>query len=120
MGATLRLGGRDPVPAKLPEHGPEFNPAANFGEVCGMEGVRYVQGKALFNNVKKYVGPAPENMCLAPLTAEQERDRQKRLLANRKFFHAGTPTVKAAAVPQTIIDAEKENRKALAAESRAA
>lgn len=120
MVATLSLGKKEVVPAKLPDHGPEFNPAANFGEVCGMDGVRYVQGKALFNAVRRYVGPAPENMWLAALTPEQERERQKRILANKKFFHAGAPATLAAAVPQSIVDAERENAKARAAESRAA
>jgi hypothetical protein len=120
MASTLGLGKRETVPAKLPDHGPEFNPAVNFGEVCGMEGVRYVQGKALFNNVKRYVGPAPESMWLMPLTAEQERERQKKIIANKKFFGAATAAPKGAAVPQNILDAERENRKALAAESRAA
>jgi hypothetical protein len=118
--ATLQLGKRDSVPAVLPEHGPELDRTAHFGEVCGMDGVRYVQGKALFNAIGKYVGPAPKEMCLAALTKEQERARQKQIQNNKKFFHAGAPTTRAAAVPQSIVDAERENARARAAESRAA
>jgi hypothetical protein len=120
-GATLRLGKPEmPSQATAPEHGPKFDPAQHFGEVGGMDGVKYVQGKALFNNAKTYVGPAPKEMWLAPLTPRQETDRQKQIQANKKFFHAGTKVVKDAAVPQTIIAAERENAQARAAESRAA
>ncbi len=120
-GATLRLSKPEmPSSATAPEHGPEFDPAGHFGEVCGVEGVKYVQGKALFNNARKYVGPAPKEMQLAPLTSRQESERQKLAQANKKFFHAGTPKAREAAVPQSILDAERENAKVRAAESRAA
>jgi hypothetical protein len=123
MGATLSLGRKDPVPSKLPEHGPEFNQTGHYAEVCGMDGVKFVQGKALFNHIKRYVGPAPENMWLAPLTAEQERERQRKIIANKKFFGTALgsqPGTAKAELPKDIRDAQQENRKALAAESRAA
>lgn len=118
---TLRLGKPEmPSSVKAPEHGPELDRTKHFGEVCGVEGVRYVQGKALFSNIGRYVGVAPKEMELAPLTAKQETERQQKIRDNKKFFSATTPKAREAAVPQAILDAEKENRKALAAESRAA
>lgn len=120
-GATLRLSKPEmPSSAKAPEHGPELDRAKHFGEVCGVEGVKYVQGKALFNVAGKYVGVAPKEMELAPLTAEQEAERRKKIQGNKKFFSAGSPKAREAAVPQSILDAEKENTRARAAESRAA
>lgn len=119
MGATLSLGKKEPVAAP-PEHGPEFDPASHFGEVCGVDGVRYVQGKSLFNVAKRYVRPAPREMWLAPLTPAQEQLRQKQMQNNKRFFFSGAPLARAAAVPQKIVDAERENAQARAAETRAA
>lgn len=119
-GATLRLGAREETKTP-PEHGPEFNADAHFAEVCGITGVRYVQGKALFNVAKKYVRPAPPEMCLAPLTAEQEKTRRNQIIANKKFFGAATAQkVANASMPQAIVQAERENARARAAESQAA
>ena len=42
------------------------------------------------------------------------------LMAPAAEIYAGSPATKAAAVPQSIVDAERENAKARAAESRAA
>lgn len=118
-GATLRLGAREEVKTP-PAAGPAFDEDAHFAEVCGVEGVRYVQGKSLFNNAKKYVRPAGE-LSLAPLTAEQEQARRKQRMANKKFFGVAAAKKTAdASVPQTILQAERENARARAAESQAA
>lgn len=114
---TLKLKGTD----VLVEAKPVFDPSANFGEVCGMDGVRYVQGKSLFGNIKQYVGPAPEAMWLAALTPAQEQEARKRALANRKFFGSQNKNLApGAAIPDAVIKAERENAQARAAESQAA
>lgn len=118
--ATLRLGPKEEVKTP-PEHGPEFNADAHFAEVYGMDGIRYVQGKALFNNQKKYVRPAPPEMWLTPLTAEQEKKRRDQIMTNKKFFGAAVAKKAGdASVPQSIVQAERENARARAAESQAA
>lgn len=98
----------------------EFDNNGHYGEVGGMDGVRYVQGKSLFNNIKQYVRPAPEHMWLAPLTKEQVEQTRKRELANRKFFGGAKNLAPGAAIPQAVINAERENAQARAAESQAA
>lgn len=117
---TLKLSGKGPDDFVKKEAAPVFDPSGLFGEVGGIEGVRYVQGKSLFGNVKQYVGPAPESMWMAPLTKEQTEQTRKRDLANKKFFGAGKTLAPGAAVPQAVINAERENAQARAAESQAA
>lgn len=122
MGATLSLKKPDEqVSSELPEHGPSFDPEAHYGEVAGIEGVRYVQGKAFFNVRGDYVRAAPKHMWLAPLTAEQEQQRRKQMQGNKKFFGPAKNIVPGTAtIPQAIINAERENAQARAAESQAA
>lgn len=118
---TLKLKGTTDAKGTDDFVTPDFDPNALFGEVGGMDGVRYVQGKSLFGNVKQYVGPAPEHMWLAPLTKEQSEQARKRDLANKKFFGASGKTLApGAAIPQAVINAERENAQARAAESQAA
>lgn len=121
MGATLSLrkpGSEESV--KAPESGPKLDTSAHYGEVCGMQGIRFVQGKAFFNHLGEYVGPAPKHMWLAPLTAEQEAQRRKQAQGNKKFFGTPKNLAPGAGVPLAIINAERENAQARAAESQAA
>jgi hypothetical protein len=121
MGATLSL--KRPGSEEKPEpqeHGPAFDHEAHFGEVAGMEGVRYIQGKAMFNVQGTYVGPAPKHMWLAPLAAEQEMQRRKQLQGNKKFFGPPKNIAPGVGIPQAVINAERENAQARAAESQAA
>lgn len=117
---NLRKGTDELVKSAPPEHGPAFDDDAHSAEVYGMDGVRYVQGKALFNNAKNYVGPAPKEMCLAPLTAEQEHARRLQLIKNKKFFGAPKISKIVGAIPQRVLDAQRENAQMLAVESRSA
>jgi hypothetical protein len=104
---------------KKAEAEPIFNPDANTAEVHGPEGVRYLQDKYLFNRAHRYIGLAPREQWLAPLTPEQEHNRRLQLQKNRKFFGSAKPNNAEAALPQQLIDAERENAKARAAESLA-
>jgi hypothetical protein len=97
-----------------------FDPDGHYAEVHTPEGVRYLQTKYLFDRAHNYMGVAPPHMWLAPLTEEQQRNLRIQRQKNKGFFQAGRPKVKEAGVPQKIIDAEKENARAAAAESAAA
>lgn len=120
MGATLSLKKTDGEPPAAVEHGPVLDTNAHYGEVCGMQGIRYVQGKAFFNHLGEYVGPAPKHMWLAPLTEEQEQQRRRQAQGNKKFFGPAKNLAPAAAIPQAVLNAERENAQARAAESQAA
>jgi hypothetical protein len=99
---------------------PRFDPEANTGEVGGIEGVRYVQGPGhLFNAHRAYVRTDP-SFKMEPLTDEQERNRRKQSLSNKRFFASANPKIREAGLPQQVIDAEKENARARAAEAFAA
>jgi hypothetical protein len=99
---------------------PQFDPAANTGEVGGVEGVKYVQGPGhLFNARQQYVRTDP-TMAMAPLTPEQEAARQRQDIKNKRFFTNALPKIKEAGLPQKVLDAERENARALAAERFAA
>ena len=99
---------------------PVFDPEANTGEVGGIEGVRYVQGPGhLFNARKDYVRTDP-SFKMEPLTEEQERNRRKQAMQQKRFFASANPKIREAGLPQTVIDAEKENARARAAEAFAA
>jgi hypothetical protein len=97
---------------------PVFDPNAHYAEIWGEEGVRYVQGKNFFGNNKQFVREAPKAQQLAPLTEEQERDRQKRLQANKRFFGKAQAARNDGAIPAAIVAAERENAQARAAEDR--
>ncbi len=118
--AQLKLRKEEPT-ASAPAQDPVFDPDGHKGEVGGMQGVKWIQGKYLFGNNGAYLGIAPESMWMTPLTPEQEKDRRLQLLKNKRFFNGGkvAATVKGT-VPQAVLNAERENKQALAAESRAA
>ena len=99
---------------------PTFDHDAHFGEVFGVEGVRYVQGRNYFGHKHQFVREAPRDAWLAPLTEEQERARQKQMRDNRKFFGNAKTHRNEGAIPQAVLDAERENSQARAAEDRAA
>lgn len=95
---------------------PEFDRSAHYGEVGGVPGVRYVQGDNYFKPNGDFHSKAPPEARMKPLTKEQEADRQKRMSATRKML--GKKLAQAAdALPQKIIDAERENARAKAAEA---
>lgn len=98
---------------------PTFDESAHYGEVGGVEGVRYVQGDNLFDNAKRFVRVAPDNMKMKPLTMDQELDRRARLQANKKFFAQAKP-VKGGEMPENVVNAQRENSRARAAEHYAA
>jgi hypothetical protein len=93
---------------------------AHYGEVHGRDdGVRYVQGKNFFGHKGQFIGEAPEAQWLAPLTREQEDNRREQMLKNRKFFAASKPRINDTGMPQAVINAERENARARAAENAA-
>lgn len=108
-----------PVPSAPVAEKPRFNPHEHYGEVGGVEGVKYVQGKHFFKPNGDFHSVAPEAAQLAPLTSEQEADRQKRLRANKKFFGKALAQAADSMLPQKVIDAERENAKARSAETLA-
>jgi hypothetical protein len=99
---------------------PAFDPDANTGEVGGIEGVKYVQGPGhLFNARHGYVRTDPA-FKMEPLTEEQERNRRKQSMQQKRFFASANPKIREAGLPQQVIEAEKENARARAAEAFAA
>ena len=122
MKATLSLGKEKaaPIEAPKPSTDPVFDPEENTAEMYTPEGMRYIQLKHLFNRAKQYMGPAPENCWLQPMTPEQKRNLKIQTEKNKKFFGSAKPNIKEAGLPQKVLDAERENARARAAESQAA
>ncbi len=96
---------------------PDFDKDAMYAEVGGVEGVYYLQGRNYFARGGQYVREAPQAQWMAPETPEQRRNRQMQTIKNKKFFHK---PVAPAVVPESIINAERENAQARAAEIHAA
>jgi hypothetical protein len=113
MGATLKLR-----PDKAPD--PVFDPDENTAEVQGPEGTRLLQLKYLFDKAHNFVGLAPQNMWMAPMSDVQRRNLRIQRMKNAAFFENAKPRNRNAAIPQKIIDAERENARARAAETQAA
>jgi hypothetical protein len=112
MGDTLSLKKEPPM---------DFD--GHYGEVHGPggdpDGVRFVQGRKLYGNKGQFVKDAPKEMWMTPLTQEQEDNRRRQMQANRKFFAAAKPRVNDTGVPQAVVNAERENARARAAENAA-
>jgi hypothetical protein len=119
MGSTLSLGKKAPAAAKK-EPDPVFDPNENAAEVHTPEGICLLQLKYLFNKQKQYLGEAPSNMWMDPLTPEQRRNLAIQRQKNTKFFSSGKANVREAGLPQKVLDAERENARARAAEFQAA
>jgi hypothetical protein len=122
--ATLKLNrGKAPAESAVDDpvdETPRFDPDANTGEVGGIDGVKYVQGPGhLFNARKAFVRTDPA-FKMEPLTDEQERNRRKQANSNKRFFISANPKIREAGIPQQVLDAEKENARARAAEQFAA
>lgn len=95
---------------------PELDPSAHYGEVGGVPGVKYVQGDYFFKPDGSFHSLAPEGQRLAPLTKEQEADRQRRMAQVKKLWGSKLAQ-SAAAIPASVVAAEKENARARAAEA---
>ena len=113
--ATLKLQPDKPEAAPTPV----FDKSAHFAEVGGIEGVVYLQGKNFFSAHGVFRREAPEHMWLNPETDDQRKNRLKQVTANKKFFGTHQPAKNDGIMPQKVIDADRENRQALVAETRA-
>lgn len=96
---------------------PVFNRSAHYGEVGGVPGVKYVQGENFFKANFDFHSVAPPEARLKPLTREQEADRQKRLAKDRKLWGNKLAQSTNSPLPEKILNAERENTRARAAEN---
>ena len=100
---------------------PKMNFAKHHGEVYGdADGARYIQGKNYYDHLGNFLREAPKHAWLPELTAEQEDDRRRQMQANKKFFGSARPRLNDTGVPQTVVNNERENAQARAAERSAA
>lgn len=97
------------------EPAPEFDPCKPFAEVRGEPGVGYVQGENYFARDKVFVKRAPEHAWYSPPAPTLKTRADAVQAAQREF--ARLPQVPRA--PQSVIDAERENARAAAAEVHA-
>src|SRR5271167_4827659 len=98
MKATLSLGKpeKPPAPVAPVKAGPDpvFDPEENTAEMYTPDGMRYIQLKSLFNRAKQYMGPAPENCWLQPMTPEQKRNLKIQTEKNKKIFGSAKPKIR--------------------------
>lgn len=97
------------------EDSPEFDPRKPFAEVRGEPGVSYVQGENYFARDKAFVKQAPEHAWYSPPEPTPKTHADAVRAAQREFSRL--PQVPRA--PQSVIDAERENARAAAAEAHA-
>jgi hypothetical protein len=90
-----------------------FDPAKPFAEVRGEPGIGYVQGENYFARDKAFVKKAPEHAWYFPEVVAPKA-KEDALRAARSEFRK-LPDVPRA--PRSVIDAERENAKAAAAEA---
>ena len=113
--ATISLKAK----AEAEEALPTLDRSKHYGEVGGVQGVKFVQGNAYFRangDFHSYTGPGEE---LTPETREAEILRkQKEAKDNVKWGRVpkrgGAPEL-----PKKVIEASRENARALAAEAQA-
>lgn len=97
----------------LQEKHPEFDATKPFAEVRGEPGVGYVQGENYFSRDRLFVKRAPEHAWYFP-QIEAPKTRADALRAAQSELRR-LPEVPRA--PRSVIDAERENTRAAAAES---
>ena len=105
---------------KPKEPTPVFDPEANYAEIHGPGAVKYLQGCHVFSHQGVYIESVPKEQGLPPLTAEQEQARRVQMQKNKKFFGTAKAKPANAAIPQKVIEAQRENAQALMAEHQAA
>lgn len=119
--ATLRLNkavAQAPAVAEPEATKPVFNKDRHHAEIYGEPGIRYAQGKGLFNARGDFVRYA-EGPGEPVLTDEEEEAVRRARLRKQKTFGRQVQ-IAVAAIPQKVLDAQRENAQALAAESQAA
>lgn len=99
----------DPVPV--------FDKEGYFVMDISMGGTLYIQGRHVFTAGGKYLRDIPPGDKPATLTEEQERNFKKDKVRAQKVF--GKPRGPDASIPQAVLDAQRENARALAAEEQA-
>lgn len=102
-------------PAVVPsrEEQPEFDPAKPFAEVRGESGVACVQGENYFARDKAFVKKAPEHAWYFPeIVAPKTRADALRAAHSEVRRLPDVPRA-----PRSVVDAERENARAAAAES---
>lgn len=104
--------------AKMIENPEVFDLDVPHALVRGEEGIEYVQGESYFDREFRFVKKAPRAahyfVPTAEVSAVEKRERERRAAAFSIGKLANVPRV-----PTSIMDAEKENAKALAAEFNA-
>lgn len=122
--ATLNLHPNQPTGAQPKKAAvPKFDPNDNYGEVYTDQGAKcYIQLKNFFerHGDNAFIGEAPQHMWMEPLTSEQRNNLAVSRAKNKKFWQGAKPQTREAGIPKQVVDAEKENARALAAETQAA
>jgi hypothetical protein len=105
---------------KPKEATPVFDPEGHYAELHGVGPTRLLQGCHIFTKMGVYIESVPKEQGLPPLTAEQEQARRVQMQKNKKFFGTAKAKPANAAIPQKVIEAQRENAQALMAEHQAA
>lgn len=111
---TLRKPRPEPVQADdiIPELAPQWDPKATYLNLRGIVGVEFAQGINYFNCRKEFVREIPLKERLKMPDPPKAPEVQHRGV---RVTHMGTAPV----VPEVVANAQKENARALAAESMA-
>lgn len=101
----------------VPKDVPVFYPDRLAAQVGTDSGTYFVQGKNLFTLKGAFVEEAPENLWYITTEKQEANNRQAKSRARAAITHL--PASSAQAVPDRVIEAARENARALAAEVHA-
>ncbi len=120
VGSTLSLKPKaapEPEPA-APVQTPVFDPEALAVTTYGDKGAGFIQGKNYFTAAGHFVRELPKEQWYVT-TPEMERNNKIARAKWRAKTHGKLVSKVAAAIPDKLLEAHKENSLALAAESLA-
>jgi len=107
-----------PSPPPKPKNAATFDPAKPFATVRGEPGVDCVQGKHYFSATREWVRQAPEHAWYFPPPPAKKEARDVYAEAAREVRRLPSLT-EVPRAPRVVIEAERENAKAAAAEALA-
>jgi hypothetical protein len=118
--ATLNMKSKVAIPEIEAEvETPKLNRDKNYGEVGGMQGVKYVQGNAYFRANGDFHSWTEPDQALKPETPEGELLRKRKEARDDKKWGRIPQRAGAPELPKKVMDASRENAQALAAEAQA-
>lgn len=109
-----------PVPPLPPEVVPVFDPEALAVQSYSAEGgLCFIQGKSLFTQAGNFLRALPESQWYVTTPEMEANNRKARAKQRAMFMGKGIAAKGGSSVPDTLLEAAKENARAFRAEALA-